>query len=265
MAGARPALGRRKLLALALAGMALAGGCSRGGSSEGGDESSSGGGIETPTFRADTRDGVGSMTTSADGALPSTSTPGGSTATTAGGAQAGSTTSTPGQTAQLQSVSFDDPVGDATPGIGATRPPAWTDLAGGALDRQGNAFRLTIRLGGEAPKAAPGAETMNIATFFDVDGDGAIDYELWVNLGRNGWGPTWYDDKGNAAPGERSNVTVVVEGAEVRLLFPDVMLGSPPRLRFSVASEYGPLSSIGSNAARRDDAPDNDRAISFPA
>ena len=106
---------------------------------------------------------------------------------------------------------------------------------------------------------------MNIASFYDVDGDGSVDYEIWVNLGRNGWGPTWYDDEGRAAPGESSNVNVVVKGAEVQLLFPDVMLGKPARLRFSVASEYGPITSIGSSSARRDDAPDNDRAVAFPA
>ena len=104
---------------------------------------------------------------------------------------------------------------------------------------------------------------MNIATFFDVDGDGGVDHELWVNLGDAGWGPTWWTGD-RARPGEASNVTVEVRGNEVRMLFPDVMLDQPERLRFSVASEYGELSVIGSDFAHRDDAPDDDRAVSFP-
>lgn len=159
-------------------------------------------------------------------------------------------------------VSFDDPIGDAVGGLDQD-PPAWADLAGASLERQGNAYRLTVRLGDVAPEPAPGSATMNVATFFDVDGDGGIDHELWVNLGESGWGPVWYEGD-RAYPGEASNVTVVVEGDEVRMLFPDVMLDQPERLRFSVASEYGELSVIGSSYAHRDDAPDGDQSVSFP-
>lgn len=177
----------------------------------------------------------------------------------------GSTTGgEPPTTPPLERVEFADPVGDATPGVGTDTPPPWTDLAGGSLERRADAYRLVVRLGGEAPKAAPGSETMNIASFYDLDGDGAIDYEIWVNLGPDGWGPVWYDDQGNAAPGEDSNVTVEIEGDEVQLIFPGVMLASPDRLRFSIASEYGELTTIGSSFARRDDAPDDDQAVSFP-
>jgi hypothetical protein len=105
---------------------------------------------------------------------------------------------------------------------------------------------------------------MNIASFYDVDGDGRIDFEIWVNLGEGGWGPVWYDDQDNAAIGEDSNVTVEVEGDQLQLLFPDVMLDRPARLRFSIASEYGPMATIGTDLARRDDAPDDDRAVAFP-
>ena len=222
--------------------------------------------IDTPTFaeQGDEEAGVTTSTVGSDDAITTTTGGSGATATTvAGGAdQLGTDPDAP---PPIESVSFDDPVGDATPGVGTGTPPAWTDLAGGSLERQGNAYRLTIRLGGDAPETAPGAETMNIATFFDVDGDAGIEYELWVNLGSEGWGPVWYDDQGNAAPGEASNVTVIVEGNEVRMLFPDVMLDAPDRLRFSIASEYGELAQIGSDFARRDDAPDGDQAVSFPA
>ena len=219
-------------------------------------------GLDTPTFPAEDDD-ASSSTTAADDDTTTTAAGGadgdGSTTTAADGGGEGDE---PDEA--VEKVSFDDPVGDATPGVGTGNPPPWTDLAGGSLERQGDAYRLVVRLGGEAPEEAPGTETMNIASFYDVDGDGHPDYEIWVNLGPDGWGPVWYDDEDNAAIGEDSNVTVIVEGDEVRLLFPDVMLDQPDRLRFSIASEYGELAQIGSSFARRDDAPDDDEAVSFP-
>ena len=223
--------------------------------------------IETPTFE-DAGDGVvdGLTTSTLESGDPIDPPPTSERATTtvAPASEDPPGASTTGPPA-IESVSFDDPVGDATPGVGMPSPPPWTDLAGGSLERQGNAYRLTIRLGGAAPATSSGERTMNVATFFDIDGDGAVEYELWVNLGAAGWGPVWYDDRGGATPGEASNVTVVVEDDEVRLLFPDVMIDRPERLRFSMASEYGELAQIGSSYARRDDAPDGDRAVAFPA
>lgn len=216
--------------------------------------------IDTPAFEPDAASPA-SMPEAADGeattSTPGTGAPGeGQTTTTAA-------TAVRAQPApERQAVAFDDPVGDAVGGLDDV-PPPWSDLAGGGLERQGNAYRLTVRLGGPAPEVQPGSETMNVASFFDVDGDGGVDHELWVNLGTDGWGPVWYEGD-RAYPGEDSNVTVVVEGDELRLLFPDVMLGGPDSLRFSLASEYGGLDVIGSDFARRDDAPDGDQAVSFP-
>lgn len=222
--------------------------------------------IDTPTFEDDVDSGDGAVTTSTvasgDPIEPGASGEGSTTTIDMGEPAGGGTDGGP---PPIESVSFDDPLGDATPGVGTQTPPPWTDLAGGSLERQGNAYRLTIRLGGEAPATSSGAQTMNVATFFDTDGDSGIEHELWVNLGSGGWGPVWYDDRGGAIPGEASNVTVIVEGDEVRLLFPDVMIDRPDRLRFSMASEYGELAQIGSSFARRDDAPDGDRAVAFPA
>ena len=222
-------------------------------------------GLDTPTFPAEDDDASSSTTAGDDATTTSEAGPDagdGTTTTASDGSTDDGNGGDPDE--PLEKVSFDDPVGDATPGTGTGTPPPWTDLAGGSLERQGNAYRLIIRLGGEAPQEAPGDETMNIASFYDVDGDGHPDFEIWVNLGPNGWGPVWYDDEDNAAIGEDSNVTVLVEGDEVRLLFPDVMLDQPDRLRFSIASEYGELAQIGSSFARRDDAPDDDQAVSFP-
>ena len=250
------------VLALVLAAAA----CGGGSDDEAGDDAGGRGGLTTPTF-ADEEDTAGSestTSTTARGSAGATTTTSGAASSTPDGGSAPSTSAGGAADSTIEQVSFDDPVGDATRQASLATPPPWTDLAGGSLERDGNAYRLTIRLGGPAPKTAPGSETMNIATFFDTDGDAGVERELWVNLGRNGWGPVWYDDEGNAAPGERSNVNVVVEGDTVRLLFPDVMLRKAPRLRFSIASEYGPITTIGTSQARRDDAPDGNRAVSFP-
>jgi hypothetical protein len=242
-------LGSAALAALLLAATAC------GGDDDSADSAQSDlGPLEPPTFSEEE-----GGTTDTGSTVEGTDDPSGTTTTVTGGSGATSTT-----VAALESVAFDDPVGDATAGAGISRPPSWTDLAGGELERQGNAYRLTIRLGGTVPQAQSGSNTMNIASFYDTDGDGRIDFEIWVNLGAEGWGPVWYDDEDHAALGDDSNVTVKVEGDELRLLFPDVMLDSPDRLRFSVASEYGPMASIGTALARRDDAPDGDRAVSFP-
>lgn len=233
-----------------------------------GDDDAALEGLDTPRFEPDTASegatstqpaGVegGPATTSA-----TTAAPGEESAETTTSVAGDQPASEPAATREL--VEFDDPVGDAVGGLDQD-PPAWADLAGASLERQGDAYRLTVRLGDTAPETAPGEETMNIASFYDTDGDGGVDYEIWANLGPDGWGAVWYDDQGNAAPGDASNVTVVVEGDEVRLLFPDVMLDRPDRLRFSIASEYGELSVIGSSAAHRDDAPDDDEAVRFPS
>lgn len=217
--------------------------------------------IETPEF-APAEEGATSTAPAGVEGGPGTTSP----TTAAPGETSAETTTTVagggGAAPERQVVSFDDPVGDGVGGLDRN-PPGWADLAGATLLRQGNAYRLTVRLGDQVPETQPGAATMNVAAFFDVDGDGGIDHELWVNLGDGGWGPTWWTGD-RAMPGEASNVTVVAEGRELRLLFPDVMLGAPASLRFSLASEYGELSVIGSDFAHRDDAPDGDQAVAFP-
>ena len=224
--------------------LALLAGC---GGGDGDDEAATT--TSVPTGRRD------APTFPAEGA---TSTTGVSTTVTSAGTGAG-TTSAPDR----PKVAFDDPVGDATAGVG-TGTPAWTDLAGGSLERQGHAYRLIVRLGDIPPARSSGTATMNIASYYDVDGDGSVDFEIWANLGPNGWAPVWYDDAGHAAAGAKTNVTIKVTGSEVRLLFPDVLIDAPARLRFSLASEYGSLATLGTDAARRDDAPDGDQAVSFP-
>lgn len=162
-------------------------------------------------------------------------------------------------------VALEDPIGDAVGGLDGD-PPAWSDLAGARLVRDGDAYGLSVRLGGgTVPQRAPDGRTMNVATFFDLDGDGSVDVEIWANLGSEGWGAASYDNTdGTGGFGEDSDVTVVVRERSLELIFPDVLLHRAGRFRFSLASEYGALDVLGSAYARRDDAPDGGAVVTFP-
>ncbi|HEU5083435.1 MAG TPA: hypothetical protein VFU14_08855 [Acidimicrobiales bacterium] len=227
--------------------------------------------LDTPAFAPEEAAAAASSTvpasTSNDAPItaPTTTTPGATADTVAaappGGGDAGGSAAPPDR----QVASFDDPVGDATGGLDED-PPAWTDLAGARLVRNGDAYGLSVRLGGgTVPQRAPAGRTMNVATFFDADGDGTVDFEIWANLGPEGWGAAYYDNTDRTGGfGEESNVTVVLRDQSLELIFPDILLDRAERFRFSLASEYGGLDVLGSDYARRDDAPDGGQAVAFP-
>ncbi len=251
-------MSRSALTALFVTAAMVASGCS-GGDDERGLEP-----LQTPTYAPETTvAGAGQTSTTESGHTGAATT----VPVTASGPDVTAdveTTTTTAAARAVERVRVDDPDDDAVGGVDPD-PPAWTDLAGVELVRQGNAYALRVQLaGGEAPKASDGQSTMNIASFYDVDGDGSVDYEVWANLGPDGWGGSWFDDQGHGSFGEDSNVSIEIDGDAVAILFPDVMLGQAERFRFSVASEYGELSALGSGFTRRDDVPDGDRAVVVP-
>ena len=158
-----------------------------------------------------------------------------------------------------------DPEGDATASP-IDPPPPWADLVGARLIRSGAGFELRIALGGgDAPESTDEDHTMNVASFYDVDGDGHIDYEVWANVASGGWGATYFDNgPGQGGFGEGAGVTVTTEGGDVVLHFPAGHLGDVERFRWSVASEWGRYAALGTPAMVRDDAPDDDQAAAFP-
>lgn len=106
---------------------------------------------------------------------------------------------------------------------------------------------------------------MNLASFYDVDGDGEIDYEIWANLASGGWGASYFDnDRGTGAFQEESFVTVHTEADEVVLRFALLHLDRSSRFRWSLASEWGSYEAIGSTSMVRDYAPDGGSAAMFP-
>lgn len=159
-----------------------------------------------------------------------------------------------------------DRAGDVTPSP-LDRPPAWADLLGARLTRGTDGFELRVRLaGGRAPSSTDEAHTMNVASFYDLDGDGRVDFEVWANLASRGWGSSYFDDvHGSGGFQERSGVTVTAEGDEVVLRFPLAHLQRATRFRWSIASEWGRYEVLGTAASARDDAPDDDAAADFPA
>lgn len=250
----------RSLLVLA----AIASGCApSGGAADPTAERS----IQAPTFPSVTAGPAGDPSTSAPSAPtgsgtapPAPPAPGMSMST--GASTAGDPI--PGADA-VRSASVTDPVGDLTPSP-ADPPPAWADLRGATLRRSTDGFELAIDLAGPAPARAPDAEhTMNIASFYDLDGDGHIDVEIWVTLADDGWGGAHFDDRANAATFARdSQVVARVEGRQVIVAFPAAHLDDAAAFRWALASEWGRFEVIGSSLAARDDVPDDDAAAGFP-
>jgi len=157
-----------------------------------------------------------------------------------------------------------DPAGDATRATGGQ--PAWADITGASLTRFDQYFELRVRLGAAAPTASPSADrTMNVATFFDVDGDGFVDYEVWANLADGGWDASWFDDRtDDALFGDDAAMDVLVRDGELVVQFPPQHVGMADTFRWSLASEYGGYGALGTAETARDDAPDDDRAVAFP-
>jgi hypothetical protein len=157
-----------------------------------------------------------------------------------------------------------DPAGDATGGTGDT--PAWADLVGAQLSGLPDYYELRVQLAGGTPTSSGAADrTMNVATFVDVDGDGQVDYELWANLADGGWDGSWFDNgTGRSAHSEEAAMDVLVEGADLIVRFPAAYVGDATSFRWSLASEYGAYTALGTGRTARDDAPDGDVPVQFP-
>jgi hypothetical protein len=210
-----------------------------------------------PAFPPAVADPAGGTTTAPAGTGQPSGAP--TTADTATGATATSTAPAD----QVITATMTDPSGDLTPSL--ERPPAYADLAGATLWRRPTAFELRVKLAAPAPQRAEDAEhTMNIASFYDVNGDGHVDYEVWANLSADGWGGSYYDNRaGTASHGPSSGIAWVPQGDEVVMVFPLPYLGNASRFRWSLASEWGRYEVLTTPASARDDAPDDDQPANF--
>lgn len=247
---------RKRAAAVAL--VLVAGACARGKPKQAAD-----GDLLTPRFAPDAT----TTTVAAGGAGSPTTRPAGPGSTSTGGAARALAPGelpapvVPGAT----TAAITDPAGDLTPSP-VDPPPPWADLVGATLLRRADGFELRVRLGGgSAPMGTDEDHTMNVASFYDVDGDGTVDYEVWANLASRGWGGSWFDNRrGTARFTDKANVAITMAGDEVVLRFPHSHLGNAEQFRWSLASEWGGYDVLSTAGTARDDAPDNDGAARFP-
>jgi hypothetical protein len=158
-----------------------------------------------------------------------------------------------------------DPRGDVeTLRIGS--PPRHADLVGGTLLRDGQGYRLTIEVDGGMPEhARDGDHTMNVASFYDITGDGHIDVEVWANLADGGWDTARYDNRsGTAAFSDEDGIEVSVVDRRLVLELPLDVLDGAERLRWAVASEWGRYEELGTPMSARDEMPDDGAPAPFP-
>jgi hypothetical protein len=145
--------------------------------------------------------------------------------------------------------------------------PDWADLAEATLLREDDRFTRTVGFGAPAPTTSgSGDHTMNVASFYDVDGDGYIDFEVWANLADGGWDTAYWDNTGDgSAFSDDDEVDVAVTDGRLVLTFPATLVADAWQLRWAVASEYGRYEVLGTSLTARDDLPDDDRPAPFPA
>ena len=140
--------------------------------------------------------------------------------------------------------------------------PGYVDLTGATLRRDGNRFRLAVTSAAGLPSRSTGDTTMNVVTFFDLDGDGQVDYEVWATLSDNGWSSSYRTPRGGKF-GSRSGVDVSASANVLTLGFPVSHLEGDRAFRWTVGSEHGSFGQVAAGATAKDYAPDQG-AVRFP-
>lgn len=151
---------------------------------------------------------------------------------------------------------------DARGDVTGMSPPAFADLTGATLVREGDRMSLAVDAAAAYP-AASGDRTMNVILFVDTDGDGQVDYEIWGTLADNGWSGTWRHPDG-AKFGSDSGVTVDPARSTLGFAFPAGHLGGADSFRWTVGAEYGSFEQQATGTMTSDFAPDSG-AAAFPA
>ena len=169
----------------------------------------------------------------------------------------GPTTAAPAPTpAGPQSASVRDARGDAE----GLRVPAYADLTGATLRREGGRYTLTVTAAGAFPTSSD--DVLNVICFADVDGDGQVDFELWGTASDDGWSGTWRYPEG-ARFGSASGVSVQPRGGDLVVGFDASRLGGARSFRWLVGAEHGTLEQQAAGALSEDYAPDQG-AVRFP-
>lgn len=161
--------------------------------------------------------------------------------------------------------SIGDPTGDVRPGTPLQDPPRSVDLTGLTLTRDPTGYEVRVDLAGPAPQRRESERITNIATFYDVDGDGELDYQVYATSTDDGWGSAYFDHvRGGSAYADDDGVDVTVEDGAVVIRFPLGHLGGAEWLQWSAATQWGTFEELETGTEARDRAPDDGRGIVWP-
>lgn len=160
-------------------------------------------------------------------------------------------------------VTITDATGDMTATLGS--PPASADLTAVEVSRSATEVTVRLTFADTVPtRQHDDSRTTNVASFYDVNGNGVVDYEIWVSLADNGWGTGYVDRRSQQSSfGPATGIEVSVDGATLLTRFPVDRIGGASRFRWSAASEWGSYEAMATSTTARDYAPD-DGAAGFP-
>lgn len=162
------------------------------------------------------------------------------------------------------SAEVQDPTGDVDEPL-LVDAPEYADLRAGSIEIDGDRVTLSVSFATETPETSDDDHTMNVASFYDVDGDGTVDYEVWANLSSTGWGTSWFDNgRKQALYGSDDEVEVEVTPAALVLTYPRSYLGDARTFRWALAAEWGTYEALTTGRMTSDRAPDDGRPARFP-
>jgi hypothetical protein len=160
-------------------------------------------------------------------------------------------------------VRVTDATGDMTATLGS--PPASADITAVELSRSATEVTVRLTFADAVPtRQEDDSRTTNVATFYDVNGNGVVDYEIWVSLADNGWGTGYLDRRNHQSSfGPATGIEVSVEGSTLVTRFPVDRIDGASQFRWSAASEWGGYEAMATSTSARDHAPD-DGAVGYP-
>ena len=149
-------------------------------------------------------------------------------------------------------TSVSDPTGDVRGTL--TGAPPYADLTGATLTRA-DAFEVRVSFAGAVPQRQTDDRIVQVATFYDLDGDGETDYEVWASLADNGWGTSYRTPTG-ARYGDDSGAAARPDGNDLVITFPLAHLERAGSMAWAVGAQWGTIEQVASGTTSKDNAPD---------
>lgn len=149
-------------------------------------------------------------------------------------------------------ASVSDPAGDVRGTL--TGAPPYADVTGATLTR-GDAFEVRVSFAGAVPQRQTDHRIVQVATFYDLDGDGETDYEVWASLADNGWGTSYRTPDGSRY-GDASGARARPDGNDLVITFPLTHLERAASTAWAVGAQWGTLEQVASGTTSKDNAPD---------